>query len=131
MFTQLGKFKIHTVKIAVPKISIKKLIAFLSGTLFLSLKTSCVSVNASYCRALCAEHRARLPTISDFNATDHVIKNFAFPGGSVQKLSLDKQYVPVRKGFSLKISYRASTLKSSEGFLRVLGRINYLKLMST
>ena len=37
-----------------------------------------------------------------------MIENFAFPGGTVQKISLNKQYLPVRKGFSLKISYRAA-----------------------
>ena len=102
-----GSLKFVRYKLACQKLQSKKWFPLYLVS-FLSLKTSCVSVNASYCRALCAEHHARLPTISDFNATDHVIKNFAFPGGSVQKLSLNKQYLPVRKGLSLKTSYRAA-----------------------
>ena len=77
----------------------------LSGSSFQILETFCVSVNASYCRTICAGQRARLPTISDFNATENVIRNFAFPGGSIQKISSDGQYVKVRKGFSFNISH--------------------------
>ena len=43
------------------------------------------SYNATYCRMICSEHHARLPTLNDFNTTENIIKYSAFAGGSIRK----------------------------------------------
>ena len=55
-------------------------------------------LNATYCRQICGEQGARLPTMNDFTKTESVIRNFAFPGGSVQKLPSTAEDTKIRKG---------------------------------
>ena len=61
-------------------------------------ESSILRFNASYCRVICSEKEAKLPTIGDFATTKNVIEYSSSPGESIRK-----RIEQVGNGFSEKM----------------------------